>query len=502
MSPAPLSGQDPARACAASTRPRACATRPTRALKQAIVDADIYSHPGEVRLDERQLALSLGVSRTPIREAMTLLEQEGFLRTVPRARHLHRAQDQAADHRDDRDVGGDREHGRAPRDAQRVGRRDRGAAHRCSTSSATSTPAEHIHEYSDANIAFHQAIIRLSGSHLMGKTHREPVHPRARDPPADDLADATAPSRSIVGPHADHRGARSAATPELAERLVRQHSLGSRCATSRSTATSSTRAAHDEADSVDRARSSTLRTSAHAASSGGRRAGRGPGRAGRGARAAGRRAAQRVDSLIEFLHRHPGCPRLHLRRRHIVALAQEMKLAMTEVYEVATFYHHFDVVDSADESAAAAADRCASARRCRCQMAGARGAAGEARRARCGPDVRVIGAPCIRPLRARAGACASGHNRCRPRDRRTESQLCGRARGTIRGLPRGASPMPHYRAARRLRRRDSMCVNGERRRRMPCSRTMDDLGPARAGRRGLPGRSQVADRRAPSRRRG
>ncbi len=33
-----------------------------------------------------------------------------------------------------------------------------------------STPAEHINEYSDANIAFHQAIIRLSGSHLMGKT--------------------------------------------------------------------------------------------------------------------------------------------------------------------------------------------------------------------------------------------------------------------------------------------------------------------------------------------
>ena len=54
------------------------------ALKQAIVEADIYSHKGEVRLDERQLSLSLGVSRTPIREAMTLLEQEGLLRTVPR----------------------------------------------------------------------------------------------------------------------------------------------------------------------------------------------------------------------------------------------------------------------------------------------------------------------------------------------------------------------------------------------------------------------------------
>jgi DNA-binding GntR family transcriptional regulator len=55
------------------------------ALKQAIMDADIYAHRDEIRLDERQLSQALGVSRTPIREAMSLLEQQGFLRTVPRA---------------------------------------------------------------------------------------------------------------------------------------------------------------------------------------------------------------------------------------------------------------------------------------------------------------------------------------------------------------------------------------------------------------------------------
>src|ERR1700741_5608988 len=54
------------------------------ALKQAIMDADIYAHRHEIRLDERQLSQALGVSRTPIREALSLLEQEGFLRTVPR----------------------------------------------------------------------------------------------------------------------------------------------------------------------------------------------------------------------------------------------------------------------------------------------------------------------------------------------------------------------------------------------------------------------------------
>src|SRR3954453_14829692 len=54
------------------------------ALKRAITTMDIYDHPEEIRLDERRLSEGLGVSRTPIREAMTLLEQEGFVRTRPR----------------------------------------------------------------------------------------------------------------------------------------------------------------------------------------------------------------------------------------------------------------------------------------------------------------------------------------------------------------------------------------------------------------------------------
>src|SRR5713226_3479463 len=54
------------------------------ALKRAITAMDIYDLPEEIRLDERRLSEGLGVSRTPIREAMTLLEQEGFVRTRPR----------------------------------------------------------------------------------------------------------------------------------------------------------------------------------------------------------------------------------------------------------------------------------------------------------------------------------------------------------------------------------------------------------------------------------
>ena len=53
-------------------------------LKKVIVSLDIYDHPEELRLDERQLASDLGVSRTPVREAMAQLEREGFVRSVPR----------------------------------------------------------------------------------------------------------------------------------------------------------------------------------------------------------------------------------------------------------------------------------------------------------------------------------------------------------------------------------------------------------------------------------
>jgi len=201
----------------ASLRDRAYA-----ALKQAIVDADIYSHPGEVRIDERQLALSLGVSRTPIREAMTLLEQEGLLRTVPRkgifiVRKTKRqivemiemwaaiesmAARLATLNASDDEIAGLRKMFDDFRNA---------------------APAEHINEYSDANIAFHQAIIRLSGSHLMGKTIDNLfIHVRAIRKMTISQKDRAA--RSIID-HMNIIEALEKRDTELAERLVRQHSL-------------------------------------------------------------------------------------------------------------------------------------------------------------------------------------------------------------------------------------------------------------------------------------
>src|SRR6516225_10438528 len=58
-------------------------------------------------------------------------------------------------------------------------------------------------------------------------------------------------------------------------------------------------------------------------------------------------APRRRDLLIEHLHKiqdRYGC----LSAAHLVALADEMKMAMAEIYEVATFYHHFDVIKEGD----------------------------------------------------------------------------------------------------------------------------------------------------------
>ncbi|MEH6436524.1 NAD(P)H-dependent oxidoreductase subunit E [Massilia sp. DD77] len=102
-------------------------------------------------------------------------------------------------------------------------------------------------------------------------------------------------------------------------------------------------------------------------------------------------APRRRDLLIEHLHkiqdRH-GC----LASSHLAALAQEMGLAQAEVYEVATFYHHFDVLKEGDAAPAALTVRvCAGLS---CEMAGARELLGKLPSI-LGREVRVLEAPCV-----------------------------------------------------------------------------------------------------------
>ena len=192
------------------------------AIKQAITEADIYAQRNEIRIDERQLGEALGVSRTPIREAMALLEQEGFLRTVPRSGVfiVRKTKKQVIEMIE---MWAALESMAARLATLNASDKDIAALRHMFDEFRNSTPAEHIDEYSDANIAFHQAIIALSGSHLMGKTIENLfVHVRAIRRMTISQRDRA--ERSI----ADHMRiieALEKRDTELAERLVRQHSL-------------------------------------------------------------------------------------------------------------------------------------------------------------------------------------------------------------------------------------------------------------------------------------
>jgi DNA-binding GntR family transcriptional regulator len=193
------------------------------ALKRAITSMDIYDHAREIRLDERRLSEGLGVSRTPIREAMTLLEQEGFVRTRPR-RGIFVVRKTKREIVDMVTVMAALESMAARLAAERASNADIAGLRGLMAEFSAGNDGERLAEYSDANIAFHQAIIRMSGCTLLVEmTENLFIHMRA--------------IRKITI-HQDNRAARSIVDhmriiealehrdPELVERLAREHTLG------------------------------------------------------------------------------------------------------------------------------------------------------------------------------------------------------------------------------------------------------------------------------------
>ena len=102
----------------------------------------------------------------------------------------------------------------------------------------------------------------------------------------------------------------------------------------------------------------------------------------------------RRDLLIEHLHKLNDAYRC-LHERHLVALAREMNLPMAEVYEVATFYHHFEVVTGEEKAPGLTVRVCDGLS---CEMGGAQSLMGKLQTT-LGADgangVRVIAAPCV-----------------------------------------------------------------------------------------------------------
>lgn len=133
-------------------------------LKQAITGMDIYGVNEDTWLDELQLADRLGVSRTPIREALAMLEQQGFVRSVPR-----------------RGIIVLRKTKREVIDMIHIWAAIESMAARIITLNASErdiarlrkifekfhnerSPKDHLNEYSEANLLFHHTLIQMTGS--------------------------------------------------------------------------------------------------------------------------------------------------------------------------------------------------------------------------------------------------------------------------------------------------------------------------------------------------
>lgn len=101
--------------------------------------------------------------------------------------------------------------------------------------------------------------------------------------------------------------------------------------------------------------------------------------------------SRQADLLIEHLHKIQD-KFGHLASSHLAALAQEMRLAQTEVYEVASFYHHFDIVKEGGTAPQALTVRVCDG--LSCEMAGARDLLAKLPKI-LGKEVRVIAAPCV-----------------------------------------------------------------------------------------------------------
>ncbi len=199
------------------------ADRAYAALRDVIVSLNVYDHPGDVRLDERQLAQDLGISRTPVREAMAQLEREGFVRSVPRrgiyvVRKTRRQVIEMI-------TAWAALESMAARLITLEARNDEIATLRAMfTTFENGQLHAKLDEYSEVNIRFHQAIIGMSRNGVLIDlaenlfTHMRMI--RRKTIGEDDRA-----ARSIRD-HMNIIQALEARDTVRAEDLVRQHALG------------------------------------------------------------------------------------------------------------------------------------------------------------------------------------------------------------------------------------------------------------------------------------
>ncbi len=194
-------------------------------LKDAIVKKNIYDDNVDLKLDERSLSEQFGISRTPLREALARLEQEGLVRIVPR-RGIYIVRKSKAEILDMILAWAALE-SMSARIATQVATDEEISQLRTIVNEVDKgTLSAHMDEYSDSNIRFHQAILRLSKSPQICKMADELfIHVRAIR--ARTITEADRITKSVVD-HTQIIEALECRDTELAERLVREHTFNLR----------------------------------------------------------------------------------------------------------------------------------------------------------------------------------------------------------------------------------------------------------------------------------
>jgi DNA-binding GntR family transcriptional regulator len=199
------------------------ADRAYTALKDTIVSLNVYEQPDEVRLDERQLASDLGISRTPVREAMAQLEREGFVRSVPR-RGIYVVRKSKREVIEMITAWAALESMAARLITTNASNEEIATLRKMFSTFENGQARAHLDEYSEVNIEFHQTIIRMSRNHVLIDL-AENLFTHMRMIRRKTIGEQDRVDRSIRD-HMNIIEALEARDTERAEDLVRNHALG------------------------------------------------------------------------------------------------------------------------------------------------------------------------------------------------------------------------------------------------------------------------------------
>ena len=191
-------------------------------LKEAICSVNNYAGDKEPRLDERQLGEALGVSRTPIREALARLEQEEFIRTVPR-KGVFIVRKTKAEILEMITVWAALESMAARLITKNASNDEISTLRKMFATFDGGQLMARIDEYSLTNISFHQALLQLSHCKLLnGIAENLFIHMRSIR--MQTIGDRDRVNQSIID-HMHIIESLESRKTEIAERLVREHSL-------------------------------------------------------------------------------------------------------------------------------------------------------------------------------------------------------------------------------------------------------------------------------------